>query len=312
MSDLQLIPAKMNQSRVYIRNLHFLVSKNAITWELINWGLVDGLQKIVLMRRGSAVTSTFCSAYLVFSTDAQAAAVVQQWNGVNLPSLGPRELGCVIAMDLPTAPSKSKPAAESPQPPASFAPAPQGRGGFYRALPASPPPRVIRSPAAVPLPSVPPSPAPTPPVPAQPVPPVPPPMAPPQAATVLKTRSPSLPSSPPPPKLSAVPLAPPPPLHSAASSACAQLDPYGKALLQGIIKGYIIAKQKYPSNPTQSSSSSSHCQAETDDANNENHLEPPGFLVAWEIEGPYPYSFQASQYVKSVCGNYNNIVFKTF
>ena len=115
----------MDAHRVYIRNLYFLVSKNAITWELLNWGLADGLQKIVLMRSGSAVNSTYCSAYIIFSTAAQAASLVQQWNGVNIASLGPHELAVSIAENLQGAGAKSKPSAVYIKQPAPQADHPQ-------------------------------------------------------------------------------------------------------------------------------------------------------------------------------------------
>jgi hypothetical protein len=325
MSDLQLLSAKMTQHRVYIRNLHFLITKNAITWELINWGLNDGLQKIVLMRPlySSAMTHQCCSGYLIFCTEAQALAVVQHWNGANIPSLGPQPLGCAIAIDLPTAPSKSKPSgasskpaaaspADSPQPPA-FAPAPSGCGMSYRACPVLPPHHFTRPPTAaanisaatqqkqpktsppVPPPPVPPPPLPPPPVPPAPVSLVPPaPPVPPQAATRPTIPSPS-------PKLSSVSVAPSSPPHvSAAPEAVAQLGPYEKKLYEGITKCYIIPKQKHHPPPRQSSSSSTHEQAVPDDQGNEGPIPVPEFLTAWGIEAPYPYPVEAKPYFKLV------------
>ena len=217
MSTLQLISATMTEFRVYLKNLHFLVSKEQITWELYNWGLANGLVKIVLHRRGSAVHTTFCSAYLIFSTAVQANAVIGQWNGVLIPTLGPYPLACQMANDQLTAPSKSKPTAAyfkpagtaPAAPPASFAAAPRGCGGFYRPCPVMsphnfPPPAAAnisaatqleqpKSPPPVPPPNFPPPPCP----PRFPPPPPPPPPVPP---TPVRHSPVPEPLGPPPPK----------------------------------------------------------------------------------------------------------------
>jgi hypothetical protein len=90
-------------NRVYLRNLYFSINQQSLRLQLHGMHLDTGLEKIVILRRGTSLTSTFCSCFLIYGTEQQALQTVAALDGQVVLELGPYQLAASLADSRPAA-----------------------------------------------------------------------------------------------------------------------------------------------------------------------------------------------------------------
>ena len=222
-------------AKVYMCNVYWGCNEGDIRSALLMHHLASAYDGCHFVRKGTNPDGQkLCTAFLRFRHAGAALAVIQAWNGLYIPSIGPKPLGVEMAQDnLIGARQKARP----PQPPAPPPIPPWLAGPFPPTVAAPFPPTVAAPPpptvAASPPPTVAASPPPSVAVPIMAAPPRPS-VAAPSVADSLAPRV-------------AIPSAAAPPLPTASPSAVAdkyQLDPANRQRFFGIVAGYITPKSK--------------------------------------------------------------------
>ena len=106
--------------RVILKNLYFSIDQQSILWQLHGMHLDTGVQKIVMLRKGSSRTSTFCSCFVIYDTEQQARQTVAALDGQRVLELGPYQLAAALA-DPPAPVAVPVAPADPPAPVASSA-----------------------------------------------------------------------------------------------------------------------------------------------------------------------------------------------
>ena len=215
-------------AKVYMCNVHWGCNEGDIRSALLMHHLASDYIGCHFVRKGNNPDgSKQCAAFLRFRHAGAALAVIHAWNGLYIPSIGPKPLGLEMAQDnLLGGRSKSKGAPPAtpptkPSPLASSVPLPPKFAAPIIAAPAAP---IFAAPAA-------------------------PVIAAPAAPIIAAAPRPSQAASLPP--WQRIPAATAPPLPTAAPSIVAapptaksELDPATKERYAGTLLGYISPKSK--------------------------------------------------------------------